>query len=91
LLPKEKELELIVLLEQYSHTLDQARQEQSPSLIANYVFLVAKTYNSFIADHRVLKAESESKKQLRLRISELTAHTISGAMGLLGIRVPERM
>lgn len=89
LLPKEKEL--IVLLEQYSHTLDQARQEQSPSLIANYVFLVAKTYNSLIADHRVLNAESESKKQLRLRISELTGNTIAGAMGLLGIRVPERM
>jgi arginyl-tRNA synthetase len=52
---------------------------------------VAKTFSSFYTEHSVLSAETEEKKQLRLKISELTANVISSAMALLGIKVPERM
>ncbi|MBC7903488.1 MAG: hypothetical protein H7Y27_08695, partial [Gemmatimonadaceae bacterium] len=31
------------------------------------------------------------KKQLRLRLCQMTANVIATGMGLLGIRVPERM
>jgi arginyl-tRNA synthetase len=89
LLPKEKEL--IVLLEQYGTIVEQACQEHNPSLVAIYVYDVAKTFSSFYADHSVLNAESEEKKQLRLQISALTGNVIAGGMGLMGIKVPERM
>lgn len=89
LLPLEKQL--LLLLEQYTDVLRQAAHEYNPSAIANYIFTVAQTYNSFYTAHSVLKAESEEKKQLRLRICQLTATAIKSAMQLLGIRVPERM
>ncbi|HEU4472464.1 MAG TPA: arginine--tRNA ligase [Flavisolibacter sp.] len=89
LLPLEKQL--LMLLEQYPEVVRQAGMEYNPSSIANYAFSVAQTYNSFYTAHSVLKAESEEKKQLRLMISQLTANTLKNAMGLLGIRVPERM
>jgi arginyl-tRNA synthetase len=89
LLPKEKEL--IVLLEQYPSMINQALQEHNPSVLAIYSYEVAKTFSSFYTELSVLSAESEEKKQLRLRISELTANVIASAMALLGIRVPERM
>jgi arginyl-tRNA synthetase len=89
LLPKEKEL--IVLLEQYNTVIEQALNEHNPSVIAVYIYEVAKLFSSFYNEHKVLNAESEEKKQLRLQISELTANVIASAMGLLGIRVPERM
>ncbi|MFN4313363.1 MAG: arginine--tRNA ligase [Chitinophagaceae bacterium] len=89
LLPREKEM--IVLLEQLDTILEQALQEHNPSLLASYAFLLAKTYNSFYAEHPVMKAETEEKKQLRLRICALTATTIKTTMGLMGIEVPERM
>lgn len=89
LLPKEKEL--VVLLEQYRQTLDQALQEHNPSLLAIYAFNVAKTFNTFYTEHSVMSAESEEKKQLRLQMCELTANIIASAMGILGIKVPERM
>jgi arginyl-tRNA synthetase len=85
------EKELLLLLEQYSTVVKQAANEYNPSIIAIYIFNVAKTYNSFYTEHSVLNAESEEKKQLRLRICALTANTIQSAMALLGIRVPERM
>lgn len=89
LLPLEKEL--IFLLEQFNVTIQQAATEFNPSLIAIYTFNLAKLFSSFYAAHSVRNAENEEKKQLRLKISALTANTIAQAMHLLGIRVPERM
>jgi arginyl-tRNA synthetase len=91
-LPLEKlEKELLLLLEQYGVVLEQAATEHNPASIANYIYSVAKTFNSFYTEHSVLKAENEEKKQLRLKLCELTATTIKNCMRLLGIRVPERM
>lgn len=85
------EKDLIVLLEQYNTIMDQAAAEHDPSVLAIYAFNLAKMFNSFYAEHSVMNAESEEKKQLRLQLSEMTANTIASTMGLLGIRVPERM
>ncbi|HPN60032.1 MAG TPA: DALR anticodon-binding domain-containing protein, partial [Chitinophagaceae bacterium] len=85
------EKELIVTLEQYPGVIEQACAEHNPSLLAIYIFGIAKLYSSFYTEHHVLTAETAEKKQLRLKLSEMTAHVIASAMGLLGIRVPERM
>jgi arginyl-tRNA synthetase len=89
LLPLEKEL--IILLEQYLAITEQAAAEYNPSVIAIYVYNLAKTYNTFYAEHSVLNADSADKKQLRLRLCEMIASVIASAMHLLGIKVPERM
>ena len=89
LLPLERQL--IIFLEKYSNVLSQAAEELNPSVIANYVFHLAKTFNSFYVEHSVTNAESEEKKLLRLQISMMTATVIKSAMQLLGIKVPERM
>ena len=86
-----KERELIILLEQFPDILEQAADEHNPSVIAIYVFNVAKSYNTFYAEHSVINAESPEKKQLRLQLSELTANVISLGMRLMGVKVPERM
>jgi arginyl-tRNA synthetase len=85
------EKEVIVVAEQYGSIIEQAAQEHNPSVIANYVFNLAKTFNSFLAVHQILTAETEEKKQLRLQISLFTANVIKSGMALLGIAVPERM
>lgn len=82
---------LIILLEQYPAILEQAADEHNPSVIAIYAFTLAKTYNTFYAEHSVMNAETPDKKQLRLQLSEMSANVIASAMHLLGIKVPERM
>lgn len=85
------EKELIILLEQFHPQVQQAAGEHNPSLLAIYAFSVAKMFNSFYTAHSVRNAETPEKKSLRLKICTLTAATIAATMGLLGIRVPERM
>ncbi|HEV2833437.1 MAG TPA: DALR anticodon-binding domain-containing protein, partial [Hanamia sp.] len=89
LLPLERQL--IIFLEKYTTTLSEAAEEMNPSVIANYVFNLARLFNSFYVDHSVANAETEEKKILRLRISVMTAHIIKNGLGLLGIKVPKRM
>jgi len=89
LLPLEKEL--IVTIEKLPSILSQACAEMNPSVVANYVYNLAKTFNSFYAEHSVSNAENDEKKILRLQLCELTAITIRTTMSLLGIKVPERM
>jgi arginyl-tRNA synthetase len=89
LLPLEKQV--IMDLARYPEMVAQACQEHNPSVIANFVFNLARIFNSFYSEHSVANAASESKKKLRLRIAVMTANTIQSSMQLLGIRVPERM
>lgn len=89
LLPLEKKL--LVALEQYGSMIQQAVTDHNPSLIATYIYNLAKTYNSFYTEHSVTNAENEDKKALRLQLSTITSNVIKSAMGLLGIKVPTRM
>jgi arginyl-tRNA synthetase len=85
------EKNLLLLLEQFTLIIQQAAQEHNPSIVANYIFSVAKTYNSFYAEHSVMRAETPEKRNLRLQLCARTAEVIAKAMRLLGIQVPERM
>ena len=82
---------MILDLEKYPAIIEQACKEMNPSVIAIFSFNLAKTFNSFYTEHSVSKAESEEKKQLRLKLCQLTATVLKSSMELLGSRVPERM
>jgi arginyl-tRNA synthetase len=85
------EKDLIVFLEQFPALLSEAAKQHDPSLLAIYIFNLAKLFNSFYTVLSVMNAESEEKKKLRLRLSEMTAGTISTTLRLLGMNAPERM
>lgn len=85
------EKELLILLENYPNVVAQSGAEHDPSHLANFIYMLAKTFNTFYNEHSVLNAATEEKKQLRLRLSMFTANVISSGMRLLGIEVPERM
>lgn len=89
LLPLERSL--TITLEKYPSVIEQAGVEMSPSVVAGYAFELAKTFNSFYSEHSIGNAETPEKKELRLQLSRLTATVLQSAMGLLGIRMPERM
>lgn len=85
------ELELIQQLSNYPSTIAAAAKDFSPALVSSYAFELAKAYNKFYHEEPILKAEDESVKAFRLRVSAVTASVIRKSMALLGISVPERM
>jgi arginyl-tRNA synthetase len=89
LLPLEREL--TIRLETFPTIISEAAQEYDPSKVAIYVFNLAQIFNSFYAEHSIASAETEEKKSLRLQLAQLTATVLKTGMGLVGIKVPERM
>jgi arginyl-tRNA synthetase len=82
---------ILLQLERYPQTLAEAATELAPSVVCNYAFGLAQAFNTFYDEHSVARAENEEKKALRLMIILMTAGVLEHAMGLLGIRVPEKM
>ncbi|MDR6404507.1 MULTISPECIES: arginine--tRNA ligase [Chryseobacterium] len=85
------EKELIMLLSNYKEIVARSAELLSPALIANYVYDLVKSYNSFYQSNNILKLEDENLKQARLNLSDLTAKTIKKCLHLLGIKTVNRM
>lgn len=85
------EKEVIMQLANYKSVVERASESLSPALVANYLYDLVKSYNSFYQSNIILKLEDEDLKQFRLNLSNLTAQTIKKSLSLLGIGTVNRM
>lgn len=85
-----KERKLLNTLLKFSQTLDEARKNSLPHVLANYLFSLCQDFNSFYNDVQILKSDLP-ERQLRLELTALTASVLKTGAGLLTIRVPEKM
>lgn len=87
----EKEISVIRLIYDFPEIIEAAATEQNPSVIANFLYDLAKEFNQFYHDHSILNAEDENSRLFRLHLAAISGNIIEKGMGLLGIEVPERM
>ncbi len=85
------ERDLIALLNDFEKKIKMAADELAPSVLAQYLFDVAKEYNRFYAELPIFKEDDNKIQSFRIALSALTAKTIRKGMKLLGISVPDRM
>ena len=90
-LPNDSEKDLIMLLSEFKDVVNKAAESLSPALVANYVYELVKTYNSFYQNNPILNQDDENAKQFRLQLSVLTGKTIKKGLSLLGIDTVNRM
>jgi arginyl-tRNA synthetase len=87
----EKEKELLKQIALFPEVIQNAAQNHSPALVANYTYDLVKEYNSFYQAVPILGTNNQEEKSFRVQLSKKVAETISNAFQLLGIAVPERM
>lgn len=85
------ETDLVYLLGEYKNNVDKAAADFAPSVVANYCYDLAKTFNSFYGELSVMNETDLAKRDFRLALIEQVAQTLKNGMKLLGIDVPERM
>jgi arginyl-tRNA synthetase len=90
-LDDEREVKLAIQLLMFPAALTRARDEFKPSHIANYLYDLAQLFNTFYNALTIVKAESGSAKNSRLKLTAATVTIMSQGLALLGIEVPERM
>lgn len=87
----DKERELIKQIQLFTEVIQNAAENHSPALIANYTYDLVKEFNSFYQNVSILGADNDTEKAFRVQLSQVVANTIKNGFKLLGIKVPERM
>jgi arginyl-tRNA synthetase len=90
-LEHDKEKELGTKLAQFGEVLNRMVAKGQPHALCGYLFELAGAFSSFYEACPVLAADSESEKNSRLLLSQLTAKTLKQGLELLGIETLERM
>jgi len=85
------EVNILSLLNEFPDKVKLAAEEYNPSIIAQYVYDLAKSYNRFYTEVPVLSQSDPDMLNFKIAFSKVVAQTIHKAMGLLGIKVPNRM
>jgi arginyl-tRNA synthetase len=87
--PKEKEI--IVMMYGWPMVLNQAAENRSPAMVANFIFDLAKDFNQFYQECSILKEADPDRRMFRLQVCDMVAALLRNASELLGIGMPERM
>ena len=86
--PEERLLAQQIIL--FSEKIEKAAETYNPSVVANAVYNLAKTFHKFYNEHPVITEETELASQ-RLALISTTAKIIETGLGLLGIETLENM
>ena len=86
-----EEIELVKALSVFPETVKAAAEKYEPSFIARFAVDVAKQFNKFYFDCKILAAEDEKTKNFRLALTNATLQTLKNAFALLGIGIPDKM
>ncbi len=87
--PKERELVKQLLV--FPEVVQEAAEQFSPALVANYIYDLVKEFNSFYQQVSILGEGDEQVRDFRVYLSAMVGKVIRTGFGLLGIRVPDRM
>ena len=85
------ERETIHLIQDFPNKIIEAANVYAPSIIAQYVYDVAKQYNRFYTEVSIFNEENEDLLAFRIAFSKVVSQVIFKSMNLLGIEVPEKM
>jgi arginyl-tRNA synthetase len=87
----QEEIEIIKQLNLFPSIINEAASTFSPALIANYLYDLVKTYNSFYQSVKINIEPDHFLKMNRLKISLEVSKIIKNSLKLLGIEAPNKM
>lgn len=86
-----EEFDLARALDAFPETVLSAAEKYEPCIISRLCVDIAQKFNKFYFNCKILTAETEELKNFRLALTKATLQTLTNALSLLGIGVPEKM
>ncbi|MGO8786655.1 MAG: arginine--tRNA ligase [Terriglobia bacterium] len=83
--------ELTLLACQLESVVGQAISSEEPAVVAKYAFRLGQAFNNFYHHFHILNETDPSRQQFLLYLVYLTERTLTLAIELMGIQVPDRM
>ena len=85
------EREIALLLFQLKNVMDKSIETKSLNEIAEYLYKLTSTYNTFYAENRILTENDNDLKLSWITITEVVYNTNMALLDILGIKVPKKM
>jgi arginyl-tRNA synthetase len=82
---------MAILAARLEETIANAVNANEPAILAKYTFNLAKAFNLFYHNHRIIVEENQTKRQVLIAVADLARRSLTAALQTLGIEVPERM
>lgn len=82
---------LITNAARLEETISNAVSASEPAILAKYTFNLAKGFNLFYHNHRILSEENKVNKSVLLMTAEIVRNALTTALNTMGIEVPEKM
>jgi arginyl-tRNA synthetase len=86
-----EELDLLKHLRQFPHVVLQAAEAREPSLVAQYIQLLASYTHSFYTNRRVIDRDHIGISQARLALVKASKQVLANALALFGITAVAQM
>ena len=87
---KKEELAIVRLICYFEGVIAKSARTFSPNLITNFIYQLARDYNTFYGKYQVL-ADDQEARHFRLLLTKATAIVLKNGLGLLGIETPKKM
>jgi len=82
---------MAILAARLADAIAQAASAGEPAILAKYTFNLAKAFNLFYHNHKIIAEENDAKRAVLIAVADLTRRNLTAALDCLGIEVPERM
>ena len=82
---------MAILASRLEETVRQSAAANEPAILAKYAFSLAKAFNLFYHNHKILSESDELKRSVLVTVADMARRSLTAALETLGIEVPERM
>lgn len=82
---------MVALSSRLEETIANAVSASEPAILAKYNFNLAKAFNLFYHNHKIISEENAVKRAVLIVIADLTRRALTSGLQTMGIEVPERM
>lgn len=82
---------MAIMASRLEEAVHQAANTNEPAILAKYTFNLAKAFNLFYHNHKIIAETDETKRAVLVVVCDMTRRALTSALATLGIEVPEKM
>jgi arginyl-tRNA synthetase len=82
---------MAILASRLDETAHQAAAANEPAILAKYTFNLAKAFNLFYHNNKIIAEKNDTKRALLVVVADMARRALTESLATLGIEVPEKM
>ncbi len=82
---------MAILASRLDETVHAAATANEPAILAKYTFTLARAFNLFYHNHKIIAETDDTKRALLVVVADMARRSLTAALDTLGIEVPVKM